>query len=40
LLTWGTLGTVEADSDGIGEFVQARSGSENNSARFYRFAWP
>ena len=40
LLTWGTLGTVQADTTGIGEFVDARSGSENLSAHFYRFAWP
>jgi hypothetical protein len=40
LLTWGTLETVTADTNGIGEFVHARSGSENFSAHFYRFAWP
>ena len=40
LLTWGTLDTVKADTNGIGEFVHARSGSENFSAHFYRFAWP
>jgi hypothetical protein len=40
LLTWGTVGTVQANTNGIGEFVRARSDSENFSAHFYRFAWP
>jgi len=40
LLTWGTLGTAQPDPNGMGEFVHARSSSENFSAHFYRLVWP